>query len=136
MTFAIVGAGPTGVELAGQIRELAFRSLQGLPAHRSRRRAGHPDRRRQGAPGQLRGPAVRRAAKELEKMGVELRMGLRVVGVDALGVDTQSADGEKGRFDCGTTIWAAGVQASPWRIWPTPPAPRPTAPAASLCCQT
>ena len=46
-------------------------------------------------------------------MGVELRMGLRVVGVDPLGVDTESADGEKGRFECGTTIWAAGVQASP-----------------------
>jgi NADH dehydrogenase len=33
--------------------------------------------------------------------------------VDPLGVDTQTADGEKGRFECGTTIWAAGVQASP-----------------------
>ncbi len=46
-------------------------------------------------------------------MGVELRMRLRVVGVDALGVDTEGADGEKGRFECATTIWAAGVQASP-----------------------
>ena len=33
--------------------------------------------------------------------------------MDPLGVDTESADGEKGRFECGTTIWAAGVQASP-----------------------
>ena len=54
-----------------------------------------------------------RASTELEKMGVELRMGLRVVGVDPLGVDTETAAGEKGRFECGTTIWAAGVQASP-----------------------
>ena len=35
------------------------------------------------------------------------------MGVDALGVDTETADGQKGRFECGTTIWAAGVQASP-----------------------
>jgi NADH dehydrogenase len=46
-------------------------------------------------------------------MGVDLQMGRRVVGVDPLGVDTQTADGEKGRIECATTIWAAGVQASP-----------------------
>ncbi len=114
MTFAIVGAGPTGVELAGQIRELAYRSL----THDFRTidptavrviliDGGKEPLANFGD--QLSG----RAAKELGKMGVELRMGLRVVGVDALGVDTESADGEKGRFECGTTIWAAGVQASP-----------------------
>ena len=46
-------------------------------------------------------------------MGVELRMGLRVVGVDPFGVDTEEANGEKGHVECGTAIWAAGVQASP-----------------------
>jgi NADH dehydrogenase len=46
-------------------------------------------------------------------MGVELQMGLRVVGVDPFGVDTETAEGTKGRIDCGTVIWAAGVQASP-----------------------
>ena len=40
-------------------------------------------------------------------------MGLRVVGVDPFGVDTESARRRKGRFECGTMIWAAGVQASP-----------------------
>ncbi len=114
MTFAIVGAGPTGVELAGQIRELAQRSLKkdfrnidpstvrvilidggSLPL------ANFGDR------------LSDRASNALEKMGVELRMGLRVVGVDPLGVDTQTAEGMKGRFECGTAIWAAGVQASP-----------------------
>jgi NADH dehydrogenase len=40
-------------------------------------------------------------------------MGLRVVGVDPFGVDTEGADGDKGRLECGTVIWAAGVQASP-----------------------
>jgi NADH dehydrogenase len=114
MTFVIVGGGPTGVELAGQIRELAYRSL--------RKDFRHID------PAAVRvllvdggkeplatfgGELSGRAHKELEKMGVELRMGLRVVGVDAVGVDAESADGKKERLDCGTVIWAAGVQASP-----------------------
>jgi NADH dehydrogenase len=113
-TFAIVGAGPTGVELAGQIRELAYRSL------------GHEFRRID--PSSVRVILIdggkeplanfgdrlsERATKALTKMGVELHMGLRVVGVDPLGVETQTAAGEKGRFECGTAIWAAGVQASP-----------------------
>jgi len=114
MTFAIVGAGPTGVELAGQIRELAYRSLT------KDFRTIDPAAVRVILIDGGKEPLANfgdhlsdRAAKELGKMGVELRMGLRVVGVDALGVDTESADGEKGRFECGTTIWAAGVQASP-----------------------
>jgi NADH dehydrogenase len=114
MTFVIVGAGPTGVELAGQIRELAYRSLKG--------------EFRNIDPGTVRvvlvdggkeplatfgGQLSGRASTELEKMGVELRMGLRVVGVDPFGVDTEAADGATGRFESGTVIWAAGVQASP-----------------------
>ena len=54
-----------------------------------------------------------KATKELERIGVELRMGARVVGVDAFGVDVTSADGSKSRIETHTTIWAAGVQASP-----------------------
>jgi NADH dehydrogenase len=45
-------------------------------------------------------------------MGVELRLGERVVGVDGLGVDIEGPKG-KDRITAGTTIWAAGVQASP-----------------------
>jgi NADH dehydrogenase len=114
MTFVVVGAGPTGVELAGQIRELAFRSLKRdfrtidpasvrvvLVDGGKEPLANFGDR--------LSG----RACAALEKMGVELRMGLRVVGVDPFGVDTEDGDGGKGRFECGTVIWAAGVQASP-----------------------
>ncbi len=114
LTYAIVGAGPTGVELAGQIRELAARSLK--------------DDFRHIEPATVRvilidggkeplatfgGELSGRARVELEKMGVELQMGLRVVGVDPFGVDTENADGQKGRYECGTVIWAAGVQASP-----------------------
>ncbi len=113
-TFVVVGAGPTGVELSGQIRELAARSLRRdfrtidptsvrvvLVDGGSQPLSNFGDR--------LSG----RARSDLEKMGVELRMGLRVVGVDPFGVDAQSAAGETTRFECGTVIWAAGVQASP-----------------------
>ncbi len=114
MTFAIVGAGPTGVELAGQIRELACRSLtEDFRAIRpSSVRVILIDGGKEPLANfgdQLSG----RARRDLEKMGVDLQMGLRVVGVDPFGVDTETADGVKGRFECGTTIWAAGVQGSP-----------------------
>ncbi len=114
MTFAIVGGGPTGVELAGQIRELAARSLT-----HDFRRIDPSDVRvivLDGGKEPLANFGDRlseRAAAELTKMGVELHMGCRVVGVDPLGVDTEEAEGAKGRIECGTTIWAAGVQASP-----------------------
>jgi NADH dehydrogenase len=114
MTFAIVGAGPTGVELGGQIRELAYRSLTKDFRHIEPARVrvilidgGEKPLANFG------GELSDRASTELEKMGVELRMGLRVVGVDPFGADTEAANGDKGRFDCGTVIWAAGVQASP-----------------------
>ncbi len=113
LTVVVVGAGPTGVELAGQVRELATRSLRGefrtfesssvrvvLVDGGSEPLATFGD--------QLCG----KATKTLEHMGVELRMGARVVGVDAAGVDIEGADGP-GRIDARTTIWAAGVQASP-----------------------
>ena len=113
-TFVVVGAGPTGVELSGQIRELAVRSLRRefrtidpasvrvvLIDGGSEPLANFGDR--------LSG----RARAALEKMGVELRMGLRVVGVDPFGVDAQGKDGDRTRIESGTVIWAAGVQASP-----------------------
>ena len=138
MTFAIVGAGPTGVELAGQIRELAVRSLTRDFRHI------HPADVRvvliDGGKEPLANFGDRlceRAAKELTKMGVELRMGERVVGVDALGVDTEGHSGEKRRIDCGTTIWAAGVRASPLAgLLAQATGARPTGPAGSPCSRT
>src|SRR4029450_5786157 len=82
VTVAIVGAGPTGVELAGQVRELAVRSL------RRDFRSVDPSTVRvvllDGGEEPLANFGDRlsaRAAQELEKMGVELRMKTRVVGV-------------------------------------------------------
>ncbi len=109
----MVGAGPTGVELAGQVRELATRSLRGefrtfeassvrviLVDGGTEPLATFGD--------QLSG----KAARTLEHLGVELRMGGQVVGVDAEGVDVKGPDGNT-RIEARTTIWAAGVQASP-----------------------
>jgi NADH dehydrogenase len=114
LTIAIVGAGPTGVELAGQVRDLATRSLRGEfrsfdPASMrvvlldggKEPLANFGDKLSEGA------------AKTLEHLGVELKMGTRVVGVDAAGVDLTDADGNKSRLDAYVTIWAAGVEASP-----------------------
>jgi NADH dehydrogenase len=114
LTIAIVGAGPTGVELAGQIRDLAGRSLRGeyRTFEASTVRVVLIDGGQEPLANfgeQLSG----KAARELERLGVELRMGARVVGVDARGVDMTDAAGVTSRLDAYTTIWAAGVEASP-----------------------
>ena len=114
MTFVVVGAGPTGVELAGQIRELAARSLKGefRNIDSGRVRVVLVDGGKEPL-ANFSGNLSERAARDLQKMGVELQMGVRVVGVDPFGVDTETSDGSKGRYECATVIWAAGVQASP-----------------------
>jgi NADH:ubiquinone reductase (H+-translocating) len=114
LTFAIVGAGPTGVELAGQVRELATRSLKG------EFRTFDPASVRVVLLDGGKEPLAtfgdklsERATKELSSLGVELRMGARVVGVDWNGVDISDAEGNRSRLEAHTTVWAAGVQASP-----------------------
>ena len=114
LTLVIVGAGPTGVELAGQVRELAVRCLKG--EFRTFDPASVRVLLLDGGKEPLATFGDRlsgKATKELERLGVELRMGARVVGVDAFGVDVAGADGSKSRIEAHTTIWAAGVQASP-----------------------
>ncbi len=113
LTVVVVGAGPTGVELAGQVRELATRSLRGefRTFEASSVRVILVDGGAEPLAtfgNQLSG----KAAKALERLGVELRMHTQVVGVDADGVDVKG-EGGVARIDAGTTIWAAGVQASP-----------------------
>jgi NADH:ubiquinone reductase (H+-translocating) len=114
LTVVIIGAGPTGVELAGQVRELATRSL-----HKEFRSIDPSSVQVLLLDGGKEPLATfgdklsGRATKELQKLGVELRMGARVVGVDAFGVDVKGGDGSTSRIDAYTAIWAAGVQASP-----------------------
>jgi NADH dehydrogenase len=109
LTFGIVGAGPTGVELAGQIAELSRRAL-GANFRRFDPRDARivlldaADSVLPSYPERLR----KRAARDLERLGVELRLGGPVVGIDETGVDLE---GE--RIEARTKIWAAGVQASP-----------------------
>ena len=54
-----------------------------------------------------------KAARELRRLGVTIRTGTVVTGVDAFGVDVRTADGSRERLLARTKIWAAGVQASP-----------------------
>ncbi len=113
MTMVIVGAGPTGVELAGQIRELAVRSLKGdfRRIDPTKVRVVLVDGGAE--PLATFGDALSmRAAHSLERMGVKLMMGARVTGVDGTGVDVLLKDGSE-RIASHTVIWAAGVQASP-----------------------
>ena len=114
LTVAIVGAGPTGVELAGQVRDLACRSLRGefRTFEPSSVRVILLDGGKEPLAtfgDQLSG----KVAKELEHLGVELRMGARVIGIDATGVDVADGEGNTTRLATYTTVWAAGVEASP-----------------------
>jgi NADH dehydrogenase len=114
LTIAIVGAGPTGVELAGQVREVASRTLR----HEFRRFDADSVRvlLLDGGTEPLAtfGEQLSdRARSELERLGVELRMGARVVNVDLSGVDVAVAGGATEHIDSHIVIWAAGVEASP-----------------------
>ena len=113
LTFVVVGAGPTGVEMAGQIAELAHRTLRrDFRAIDTRQaRIILLDAASQVLPtfgDRLGGEARNR----LTKMGVEVVLGTKVVGVDSTGIDIQTADGTPDRIESATKVWAAGVQAS------------------------
>lgn len=114
MTFVVVGAGPTGVEMAGQIAELAHRTLR-----RDFRRIDPQNARiilLDFAPQVLSGFGDKlgdRAQKRLKKLGVQVRLGAEVVGVDETGLDVRHSDGGLERIEAVCKVWAAGVAASP-----------------------
>ena len=113
LTFAIVGAGATGVEMAGAIAEIARQTL----ASDFRRIDPKTSRIVLIEAGPRIMPAFPEkladyARRTLEKKGVEVMTQARVVGCDAGGVAL-----EHGRIDAGTIIWAAGVVASPAARW-------------------
>ncbi len=113
LTFVVVGAGPTGVEMAGQIAELAHRTLR----HDFRRINTRNARviLLDAAPQVLPpfGAKLGEWSKEaLEKLGVEVQLGAMVVDVDEWGIDVQEKDGTRRRIEASTKVWAAGVQAS------------------------
>ena len=110
MTFVIIGGGPTGVELAGTLAEIARHTL------RDEFRVITPARARvlllEGGPRILSTYAEtlsRKAQLQLARLGVEVRVGARVTSVDETGV---AVEGE-GFIVSRTVLWAAGVRASP-----------------------
>jgi len=114
LTFVVVGGGPTGVEMAGQIAEVArdalrgdFREVDTTTARVMLVEAG--DRILAAFPPSL----SRKAAHALEELGVTPLAGHTVVDVAEGSVTIQSRDGEVEHVAARTAIWAAGVNASP-----------------------
>jgi NADH dehydrogenase len=114
LTFVVVGAGPTGVEMAGRIAELArrtlrrdFRSIDTATARVVLVEAGPAVLPTFGE--RLGGLARRR----LGEAGVEVQVGATVTDVDVDGVELTYSDGHVQRISAATKVWAAGVQASP-----------------------
>ena len=114
LTFALVGAGPTGVELAGQIRELATKTLR-----REYRNIQPEDAKVMlfdggSAPLAMFGEKLSAlAARQLGKLGVELHMGSIATHIDYGGLEVKDHDGNLTRYEAGTILWTAGVAAPP-----------------------
>jgi len=114
LTFVIIGAGPTGVEMSGQIAELARETLRHDFRRISPGRArviliDGLDRILTSFPPSLSAKATR----SLERLGVSVRLNQSVIGVDATGVTTTTSTGEQQRILTHNVVWAAGVTASP-----------------------
>ncbi|HJT89937.1 MAG TPA: NAD(P)/FAD-dependent oxidoreductase [Bryobacteraceae bacterium] len=113
LTFVIVGGGATGVELAGALGEIARHTLK----HEFR--SIDPKEARililDGSPRVLTSypeDLSARAEESLVRLGVRVRTGVRVVGVDAEGVSFQHVEGGPERLEAKTVLWAGGVQVS------------------------
>jgi NADH dehydrogenase len=108
LSFVVVGGGPTGVELAGSIADVArtvlvkdFRKIDPASARVFLLEAG--PRLLPAFPEKL----AARAAHDLGELGVTVRTGAMVAGIDATGVEVKGAD----RIPAHSVFWAAGVQA-------------------------
>jgi NADH dehydrogenase len=112
LTFAVVGAGPTGVELAGQIREVATKTL----AHEYRH-IDPTDARVMLFDGGTTplasfGPRLSaKAASTLQAMGIELHMNSMVTHIDGTGLHIRTENGAVKQYEAGTVLWTAGVAA-------------------------
>jgi NADH dehydrogenase len=125
LTFVVVGAGPTGVEMAGTMTEIAQHTLpqefRHIDSTHTRVVLLEGSERVLGA---FVPKLSQRALEQLEKLGVDVRTGCKVVGIDAQGIEyeteTSGLDGDAAqshsqvqRLSSKTVIWAAGVAASP-----------------------
>jgi NADH:ubiquinone reductase (H+-translocating) len=115
LTFAIVGAGTTGVELAGALAEIAhdtlrhdFRSIRPQDARifliegSSRVLPTYPE------------DLSAKAERSLRRLDVTPRTGVFVTQIDDRGVTVKNPDGSEQRYAARTVLWAAGVRASPF----------------------
>jgi NADH dehydrogenase len=112
MTFVVVGGGPTGVEMAGQLRELSRRALQSnyrrVDTHQTRVVLVEGSDRLVASMGER---LSKRTARHLERMGVEIHLGAMVTDMDDRSVAIKGRDGSIERIDAATKVWAAGTQA-------------------------
>jgi NADH dehydrogenase len=113
MTMVVVGGGPTGVEIAGQIAELCHETLQGSfsridPARARIVLVEAGDRILSAFPDSL----ADHARRTLIKLGVEPMAEREVIDIDHDGVTLKSRDADTHRIQAKTIIWAAGVRAS------------------------
>ena len=113
LTFVIVGAGPTGVELSGAIAEIARQTLK------NDFRSIHPEEAQiillDGAPRVLMPfpeDLAGKASRSLAKLGVEVRCGAMVKNVDKDGLTIDSG-GRTDSIAAKTVVWAGGITASP-----------------------
>jgi len=113
LTFVVVGGGPTGVELAGALGEISRDTL------RRDFRAIRPNEARiilVEAMDRILPPyppdRSRSAQRQLERLGVEVRTGTRVVHIDDRSAGVAMPDGSEHEIPARTVLWAAGVQAS------------------------
>jgi NADH dehydrogenase len=114
LTFVVIGAGPTGVEMAGQIAELAYDTLPG----ELRRADPHACRvllveMADRVLGSFAPSLSRRAARSLEGLGVTLLTRHTLVDVRPECVELRDSAGERSPIPTRTVVWAAGVTASP-----------------------
>ncbi|MGZ5181998.1 MAG: NAD(P)/FAD-dependent oxidoreductase [Ramlibacter sp.] len=114
LTFVVIGGGPTGVEMAGTLAEIARHTLPGEfrridPASARVLLVEGSPRVLQAMPEDL----SRRAAQQLKKLGVEVRTDSRVTSIDARGLAVHPAGGAPYRIPSRCIVWAAGVAASP-----------------------
>jgi NADH dehydrogenase len=117
MTFVVIGAGPTGVEMAGTMTEIAHHTLpqefRRIDSRKARVILIEGSDRVLGA---FVPELSERARQQLLRLGVDVRTGAKVVGIDADGVTYEVRDGEqpsRQRVASKTVIWAAGVAGSP-----------------------
>jgi len=114
LTFVVVGAGATGVEMAGQISELARRTLPG--DFRNIDPATARVVLLDAAPAVLGNFGEKlsdKASGQLRRIKVDVQLGAKVVDLDSTGIDVEDADGTRRRIPSMCKIWAAGVAGSP-----------------------